>query len=296
MPKVSVIVPTFNRATYVCLAIESILHQSFTDFEIIVTDDASTDDTRLRIGQFTDTRVKYVLNPVNLGLSRNYSRAMELATGEYIQFFSDDDIMNSTCLEENVKALDTHPTAGLVHSDINVIDADGNISSNLHWATGFWKKWAPLHSVSRLFPKEEYHRYLFMINNTICMPTVMIRRSLVGKAGYINNDVVMLIDLDYWLKCTLFHDVYFVNKKLVNFRNHPLSTTNLTCNGELLIREFDLLSRSLNDNFAAQVRVKRSWLTDTMRQTMFYTHYNYLRLFGSILKRIPLLLFDNKTA
>lgn len=286
MPKVSVLVPTFNRAAYVVESLKSILAQSYTDFEVIVIDDCSTDDTPYQIMALDDVRIRYIRNSENIGLARNYSKALEFSTGEYIQFFSDDDIMNPECLMENTRAMEYYPSVGLVHSDINIIDAKGIIVSTSHWAVNIWKKWEQVHSRSRKFRKEEYHRYLYRIYNTICLPTVMIRRILLEKVGYMNHQLVMLIDLDYWLKCTLFADVYFVNRKLVNFRIHPQSTTSRTSTDALLSEEMTIIKFSLSHNFRTRMLVQNSYLHDIMYDSRFYTHYNYLRLAYSIVRRL----------
>ncbi|HAK80314.1 MAG TPA: glycosyl transferase, partial [Runella sp.] len=145
MKKVSVIVPTFNRATYLKVAIESILKQKYKNLEIIITDNASTDNTIEIVEAFNDERIIYYRNPENIGIARNHNKALELCTGEYIQLFSDDDIMLPGCIQKKVDIFNRFQSVGLVHSDINIINSSGVITSESHWAKKAWKKWSNLH-------------------------------------------------------------------------------------------------------------------------------------------------------
>ena len=100
MPKVSVLIPTYNYARYIGEAIESVLNQTFTDFELIIIDDQSKDNTDEVVAKYLhDPRVSYHKNPVNLGLVGNFNRALELANGEYIKFLLADDKLdnNDSC-------------------------------------------------------------------------------------------------------------------------------------------------------------------------------------------------------
>jgi glycosyltransferase involved in cell wall biosynthesis len=91
MPFFTVIIPTYNRADLIEVAINSVLQQSFTDFEIIVIDDASQDDTEKVVSKFSDTRIQYIKNERNLERSRTRNKAINLAKGNYITFLDSDD-------------------------------------------------------------------------------------------------------------------------------------------------------------------------------------------------------------
>ncbi|MFN5794283.1 MAG: glycosyltransferase family 2 protein [Bacteroidota bacterium] len=91
MPFFTVIIPTYNRADLIEVAINSVLQQSFTDFEIIVIDDASQDDTEKVVGKFSDIRIRYIKNELNIERSRTRNKAINLAKGNYITFLDSDD-------------------------------------------------------------------------------------------------------------------------------------------------------------------------------------------------------------
>ena len=116
MPRVSVIIPTYNRAGYLCESIESVLTQTYTDYEIIVVDDGSTDDTEEVLQLWiADGTIHYVWQE-NRGESAARNHGIELAIGEYIAFLDSDDLFMPTKLEEQVAYLDNHPEVGMAHS------------------------------------------------------------------------------------------------------------------------------------------------------------------------------------
>src|SRR2546422_9975530 len=120
MPRVSVITPTFNCARFVLRAIASALAQTYMDYEIIVADDGSTDDTRDVLAHF-GTRIRYLYQP-NGGLSSARNLALSKASGELIAYLDADDMWYPHKLESQVAFLDVHSECGLVHSDVTVID------------------------------------------------------------------------------------------------------------------------------------------------------------------------------
>jgi glycosyltransferase involved in cell wall biosynthesis len=284
MAKISVLVPTYNRSDYLKSSIESILSQSYIDFEIIISDNASTDNTQMIVEAFNDSRIVYHKNAINMGIAPNYNQALKLAKGEYVQFFSDDDIMLNDCLKINKEVLDEYPTVGLVHSDVNILDSDGNISSPNHWGSNVWSDWSKIHNQDKFFSKEKYQEYLFNIHNTICMPSAMIRRSVVDKIGYLDPVLTYVLDWDYWIKICLFYDVFYVNKKLVSYRLHSRSETaksNFKFKSEL-----KYMKDKLQKDFPKLLLPKRYKILDIAQETYFYANNNYWHLCKNIIKNI----------
>src|SRR4051812_49422897 len=115
-PAVTVAIPTFNRAALLREAIASVLSQTFGDFEVIVSDNASVDQTADMVASFADKRLRYHRNTTNLGLVGNLNRCLSLARGTYITVIHDDDRMLPTNLERKVAALQRNPRLGFVHS------------------------------------------------------------------------------------------------------------------------------------------------------------------------------------
>lgn len=124
-PKVTVFIPVFNREPFVGDAIDSVLHQNFTDYEILLIDDGSTDRSLEIMRAYTDPRVRIVCNDDNLGIPRTRNRGLELARGEYIALLDSDDRAAPTRLQKQVNFLDIHPDHVQVGSWCRMIDEQG---------------------------------------------------------------------------------------------------------------------------------------------------------------------------
>lgn len=125
-PRVSVVVPAYNSAEFIGATMDSILSQSFEDFELLVSDHSSTDGTWEALQQFaTDPRVRLSRLPFGGGAPANFNAVTGLATGEYVKLVCGDDLLRRDSLSEQVAALDAHPSAVLAASPRDVIDACG---------------------------------------------------------------------------------------------------------------------------------------------------------------------------
>ncbi len=123
--KVSVIIPTYNREELLCETINSVLAQTFTDFEIIVIDDGSTDNTEQRVSQFGD-RIRY-LKQENRGVNAARNRAMSLSKGEYIALLDDDDLWKPNKLALQVDILDRFQDLAYVYSNFSIYKSSDRI-------------------------------------------------------------------------------------------------------------------------------------------------------------------------
>src|SRR3954463_3838495 len=114
MPRLSICVTTYNRAQWIVPSLQTILNQSYTDFDLTVVDNASTDNTEELVRSIRDPRLRYVRNPVNCGLILNQNRAIELATGELIAIYHDDDFYHPDIVRRSIEVLDANPRVGVV--------------------------------------------------------------------------------------------------------------------------------------------------------------------------------------
>jgi len=137
-PRVSIGLPVYNGAEFVGEAIESILGQTFEDLELVISDNASTDDTLEICRQYRDRdpRVRLHENPVNLGASRNFNLVFELSEGEYFRWAAADDLLEPTCLERCVEVLDGDPSIVLSHTDVKIIDVDRRVKLEFKYPDG----------------------------------------------------------------------------------------------------------------------------------------------------------------
>ncbi|TAJ49547.1 MAG: glycosyltransferase family 2 protein [Herbiconiux sp.] len=127
-PKVSVVIPAYNNADFIAETIESVLAQTFTDFELIIADHSSTDDTKAIIERYADDpRVTILTTPAGGGAPRNWNRVTEAAQGEYIKLVCGDDLVYPDNLRLQLQAIETDPSVTMVASPRDIIDARGAV-------------------------------------------------------------------------------------------------------------------------------------------------------------------------
>jgi len=131
MPRVSIGVPVYNGERYIAETLDSLLAQTYRDFELIICDNASTDRTQQICQTYVDkdARVRYVRNPENIGASRNYMLALSLSSGEYFRWANSDDLFAPEGLARCVEILDREPSVVLAYPKTKFIDEHGNIIS-----------------------------------------------------------------------------------------------------------------------------------------------------------------------
>ena len=127
VPTVSVCVPTFNRARYLSVTIESVLAQTFRNYELIVCDNGSTDDTPRVVQAFGDARIRHLRASSTLGMGANWRRGLEAARGRYCAILADDDTWAPTLLETLLAPLEDDPRADIAFCDHFIMDADGRV-------------------------------------------------------------------------------------------------------------------------------------------------------------------------
>jgi glycosyltransferase involved in cell wall biosynthesis len=129
LPRVSVGIPVYNGEPFLAQALDSILGQTFGDFEVIISDNASTDRTQdiCRMYMAQDTRIRYVRNDVNLGAAKNYNRVFDLSSGEYFKWAAADDLCAPNYLAKCVAILDRQPEVILCYPQTTIIDEHGNV-------------------------------------------------------------------------------------------------------------------------------------------------------------------------
>jgi glycosyltransferase involved in cell wall biosynthesis len=184
-PYISVVLPAYNCAPYLQEAIESVLQQTFTNFELIVVNDGSIDETEKIIQSFTDSRIVSVKNDGNKGLIYTLNRGIDLARGKYIARMDGDDICNRYRLEKQLTFFSTHLGAKVLATIVDLIDEKNKPL----------KPWAE--DVNHVTPKEIYN--FLPINNCIAHPSVMIQADLLKKYRY-NPAQKLSEDYDLWLR------------------------------------------------------------------------------------------------
>ncbi len=217
-PKVSVCIPVFNGKAYLRECIQSILAQTYTDFELVVVNDASTDNSEKIIQSFSDPRIKYHTNERNLGLVGNWNRCLQLASGEYICIFHQDDIMLPGNLEKKVALLDSNQNVGIVYSDTAVIDQNGHKKQD-HWFNPI----SP--NIDFIRPGRLFTELMFKNLNLVCCPSVLARRACYEQAGGFDQRLPFSCDMEMWMRLSLFYDVAYLAEPLMKYRFHESNMT-----------------------------------------------------------------------
>lgn len=210
-PLLSVCLPVFNPSHDLVAAVESILDQDFGDYELIIVDDCSERIPSEIIGQLQDSRITLIRNEINLGLPANWNRCIELARGELVTIFHQDDVMLAGNLGLKVAMLQQHPSVGLVYSDMVRIDESGrNIGGH----------YLPQPSEGFVAPGVELFRMTAQTGNPIACPTVMVRAECFRRVGKFDTALPLTTDHHMWMRIALAYDIAFVARPLVAYRVH----------------------------------------------------------------------------
>ncbi len=203
MPKVSVIMAVYNGEKYLREAIESILSQTFKDFEFIIVDDGSTDRTPdiLKEYEKKDDRVKIITNSKNIGLTKSLNKAIKIAKGEYIARQDADDISLPERLEKQVEFMDKNRDIGLVGAFYYEIGENGSIVS---------KKILPT--------KDTYLKKILIKYNPFFHSSIIIRRKVFSKVGLYDEKFKKAQDYELWFRVARFYKLTNIPKFLIKRR------------------------------------------------------------------------------
>ncbi|MDB5482857.1 MAG: hypothetical protein JWO83_3910 [Caulobacteraceae bacterium] len=223
-PKVSFVVPCYRLAHLLKECIESILNQTYTDFEILILDDCSPDNTSEVAASFRDTRVQYIRNEVNLKHLRNYNKGISLARGKYIWLISADDCLRRPyALERYVQILDKNPKVGYAFcSAVGLYE--GQETEVLGYSVHGDRDW--IMPGRRLLAK-------LVHANTIVAASGIVRRECYDKVGLFPLDLPWGGDWYLWCAFALRFDVAYLAESLVCYRRHDSSMTNKLMQGNL---------------------------------------------------------------
>jgi glycosyltransferase involved in cell wall biosynthesis len=213
--KVSVCLPTFNHARYIRYALISVLQQTLQDFEIIICDDASTDDTHAVVTDIRDSRIRYFRQQKNVGIAANRNACLAVAQGEYIAWLDSDDVYLPEMLARQSAVLDKHLGVGLVHGAFEVIDEDGRQLPT--WPMPF--------SQDVVEPGEFAFREL-VLANYVTAPTVLVRRNCHARVGLYASELRdSSEDWEMWMRIALHSDLAYTSTPVAQYRYHDASSS-----------------------------------------------------------------------
>ena len=228
MPKVSVIIPTYNRGRYISSTVDSVLRQTFDDLEVVVVDDGSTDDTRDKLKKY-NSRIK-VIHQKNSERALSRNTGVANSTGKYIAFLDSDDLWLEDKLEKQVEILDESPDTVLVFGQSQRINAeDEQIKTAKRQIKG---------ESGNVFEK-------LLLRNFIVSATPLLRREGFETTAGFQTQYIPYEDWGFWLRFSLLGKFHFIPEPLAKYRIHPEQSVKLA--GAEKIEEVTLAL--LNDSF-----------------------------------------------
>jgi glycosyltransferase involved in cell wall biosynthesis len=257
-------------AQFVGLAVQSALDQTCGNFEIVICDNASTDNTSEVLAQFQDPRIKIIRNPENVGAIRNFNLAIERASGEWIKFLEADDLLSPTCLEKCVQMIERDLEVDVVSVGRTRIYEDGTpFLREVHWET-------------EIASGTTVRRRVHIRHNEFGTPTdVMARKELLVSVGGFDTDYgTYLNDWDLWLRCQdQARKVAFVAESLVKVRSHggQIGATGAKSNTDIDVlykmlekrwKEYPVLSELGRQGLYLRLRLGVPYVYRGLRQVM----------------------------
>jgi len=246
MTRISVIIPSYNHEPFIAEAIRSVLAQSYSDFELIIVDDHSTDGSLNVIDTIADPRIHRLFLERNIGGAAALNTGIRISRGDYVALCNSDDAWHPDKLRRQVEILDAHPEIAAVFSDVDWIDGAGApLDSRFNWLKGTFT--TPNRSSG------SWIRHLVEHGNCLCHPSILIRRSVYDKIGFYNTWLRQLPDLEMWLRLLSRHTIFVMADRLVRFRWHDRNASRPSrSTSRRSINEYRLIVRSLFDRIDAE--------------------------------------------
>lgn len=206
MTLVSIIIPIYNRLEYINEAIDSVLAQTYQNYEIVVVDDGSTSNVKRVLEPYMN-KIKYIWQE-NKGLAVARNTGIKNSEGKYFAFLDDDDLFEPQKLEVQVPILENNPQVGFVYSDYYIFETSNKKETRLSLAAG------------RDRPSSEFTK-LFFVNPNVAINSVLIRRKCFEDVGLFDESLYQHEDGDMLLRIALQWQVKFLNYPSAKVRRHP---------------------------------------------------------------------------
>jgi glycosyltransferase involved in cell wall biosynthesis len=220
--RVSVCLPNFNGAQYLAGAIDSVLAQTYADFELLIADDNSTDNSREIIADFAqrDQRIFFWTNEQRLGLFGNYNACLRKARGSYIKPFAHDDLLEPNALARLCAVLEGNPQVSLVSSERRWIGTNGeDIDGALHFVDDQYFR-----------GKDAIIANLVTLSNWVGEPSAVMFRARDRGDGF-DESLYHYGDIEYWFRLLAHGDLFYLSQPICRFRRHLQSNTTINLAG-----------------------------------------------------------------
>lgn len=227
MPKVSILMPVYNAEQYLSQALDSIVSQSFEDWELILINDGSNDGSESIIMGYDDERIFYIKNPVNLKLIKTLNKGIDYCGGQYIARMDADDICHPDRLKRQVEFLDSHPQVLMCGTAAAVIDNSGKKTGNIHNLTS-----------------DDYLQINLMFSPSFIHPSMMIRSEVLKQNKY-DEAYKHVEDYDLWCRIAKLGKVANIEDELLQYRWHDSNVSVLNSEVQRELKD-ELIKRELS--------------------------------------------------
>ena len=252
-PLVSICIPTYNSAEFLREMLDSIVNQTYKNIEVIISDNASSDNTAEIAGEYAEKYdFSFSINEKNIGAGNNFNKLIDLAQGEYIAIYHADDIYKPAIIAESVRALNSDEKTGFVGTMANVIDDKGNYLYD-YFLPPYLKT---LEKSSYNFEELYFSIIKAKINSlAFVTPSIMIKRKVYETVGkFIVSDVYKSAgDYELWLRISRKFNFAVIDKKLMSYRIHPGQGSEHECRQNIdipdIIAVLEKYKNYLTDNY-----------------------------------------------
>lgn len=208
---VSIIMCTYNREKFLARAIDSILAQTYADWELIIVDDGSTDNTEELVESYMDSRIRYFKMDKNRFYCYAANFGLKECHGDYIAFQNSDDEWMPDKLEKQIEYLKNHPETGACFSAVTLIDDEGNdISEECRDMVNLFANCCS--------DRRNWMHLFFYYGNSLCHPSAVIRKDVMERVGEFNLLYCQLADFDLWIRIATEYPIYVLPERLIRFR------------------------------------------------------------------------------
>lgn len=257
MPKVSVCIPTYNRSHYLKYSIECVLNQTYTDFELIICDDGSPDNTTEVVESYSDSRIHYIRHPQNIGRSRNMRSGFEAATGDYFIKFDDDDGLTPEFLEKTVTILDNHTQVDFVCTNHWIINKNSEKVESATQENSI--KWGKSKLVKGIIPDLLWQTFY---EQSLQVGSTLFRRDCLKEVDYMRPQADGCEDFDLLVRLAIAgKQSYFLPEYLMEYRFHGGQTSLKQGIHFLKAKNFCINSYHFTDEKLELERLKKLALT-----------------------------------
>lgn len=253
-PRVSVVIPAYNAARYLPQAIDSVLAQTFRDYEVIVVDDGSTDDTP-RVLSWYEDEVAVIRQP-NQGRAAARNAGIAAARGEYIAFLDADDLWLPEKLERQLALFRRRPEIGWAYCDYRRLNEKGPEETTYLRRRGLQP------------PPEGWILPELLATGVAWTMTVVVRRECFGRVGLFDPSFPVAQDYDMWLRLAAEYEVGCVNEPLALYRRHPEQVTRSSEPGTIAYHNWRVLRRFTQEYYRRLPRRVRRQVADIARRRL----------------------------